>query len=65
MVQLYDNRGTMQQAKTSTITLRLTPALKAKLQRLAKDDRRSLSAFIEMLLEDAIKDAPKRTQRPR
>jgi hypothetical protein len=55
----------MQQGKAATITLRLTPALKAKLQRLAKDDRRSLSAFIEMLLEDAIKDAPKRTQRPR
>jgi hypothetical protein len=34
--------------------LRIT-ALKAKLEKLAKEDRRTLSAYIEKLLEDHVK----------
>jgi hypothetical protein len=41
------------------MTLRIKPALKAKLERLAlaKEDRRTLSAYVEKLLEDHVKYA--------
>jgi predicted transcriptional regulator len=34
--------------------LRVRPALKAKLEKLAKEDRRTLSAYVEKLLEDHV-----------
>jgi mRNA-degrading endonuclease RelE of RelBE toxin-antitoxin system len=33
------------------------PALKAQLERLAKEDRRTLSAYVEKLLEDHVEGA--------
>jgi hypothetical protein len=39
--------------------LRVRPALKAKLEKLAKQDRRTLSAYVEKLLEDHVKSASK------
>jgi hypothetical protein len=37
------------------MNLRVRPALKAQLEKLAKKDRRTLSAYIEKLLEDHVK----------
>ena len=37
------------------LTVKLT--LKAKLKRLAKEDRRTLSAYVEKLLEDYVRSA--------
>ncbi len=39
-------------AKTVPMSFRLTPELKAKLQSLADADRRSLTNYIEIVLED-------------
>jgi hypothetical protein len=39
-------------ARIAQINLRVRPSLKAKLEKLAKQDRRTLSAYVEMLLED-------------
>jgi hypothetical protein len=39
------------------MNLRVRPALKAKLEKLAKGDRRTLSAYVEKLLEDHIRSA--------
>jgi hypothetical protein len=38
----------------SHMNLRVRPALKAKLEKLAKEDRRTLSAYVEKLLEDHV-----------
>jgi hypothetical protein len=40
--------------------MRLSPELKAELQRLADADRRSLTNYIEILLEDHVKAKGKR-----
>jgi hypothetical protein len=42
-------------ARSTQVNLRVRPALKAKLEQLAKEDRRTLSAYIEKLLEDHVK----------
>jgi hypothetical protein len=42
-------------ARSAQMNLRVRPALKAKLEKLAKEDRRTLSAYIEKLLEDHVK----------
>ena len=42
-------------ARSAHMNLRVRPALKAKLEKLAKEDRRTLSAYVEKLLEDHIK----------
>jgi hypothetical protein len=42
-------------ARTAQINLRVKPTLKAKLERLAKEDRRTLSAYVEKLLDDHVK----------
>jgi mRNA-degrading endonuclease RelE of RelBE toxin-antitoxin system len=39
------------------MNLRVRPALKAKLEKLGKKDRRTLSAYVEKLLEDHVKSA--------
>jgi hypothetical protein len=43
-------------ARNAQLNLRVRPILKAKLEKLAKDDRRTLSAYIEKLLEDHLED---------
>ena len=42
-------------ARSAHMNLRVRPALKAKLEKLAKEDRRTLSAYVEKLLEDYVK----------
>jgi hypothetical protein len=44
-------------ARNAQLNLRVRPALKAKLEKLAKEDRRTLSAYVEKFLEDHIEDA--------
>ena len=41
-------------ARSAQMNLRVRPALKAKLEKLAKKDRRTLSAYVEKLLEDHV-----------
>jgi predicted transcriptional regulator len=41
-------------AKTVPLSHRLDPELKAELQRLADADRRSLTNYIEIVLEDHV-----------
>jgi predicted DNA-binding protein len=43
-------------ARNSQLNLRVRPTLKAKLEKLAKEDRRTLSAYVEKLLEDYVED---------
>ena len=43
--------------RNAQLNLRVRPALKAKLEKLAKEDRRTLSAYVEKFLEDHIEDA--------
>ena len=42
-------------ARNAQLNLRVRPALMATLERLAKEDRRTLSAYVEKLLEDYVK----------
>jgi hypothetical protein len=44
-------------ARSAYLNLRVRPALKAKLEKLAKKDRRTLSAYLKKLLEDHVKSA--------
>ena len=44
-------------ARNAQVNLRVRPSLKAKLEKLAKEDRRTLSAYIENLLDDHVKSA--------
>jgi hypothetical protein len=44
-------------ARSAHLNLRVRPALKAKLEKLAKKDRRSLSAYLNKLFEDHVKSA--------
>ena len=44
-------------ARSAHMNLRVRPALKAKLEKLAMEDRRTLSAYVEKLLEDHVKRA--------
>lgn len=48
--------------KTTTLGLRLDPGLKAQLQKLAKDDRRSLSSYIEIVLSEHIEKIQKKSK---
>jgi predicted HicB family RNase H-like nuclease len=45
-------------SRSAQMNLRVKPALKAKLEKLAKIDRRTLSAYVEKLLEDHVKNTP-------
>jgi len=47
-------------ARNAQLNLRVSSALKAKLEKLAKQDRRTLSAYVEKLLEDRVKNAGQR-----
>ena len=42
------------------INLSVRPSLKAKLEKLAKQDRRTLSAYVEKLLEDHVTEQGRR-----
>ena len=42
-------------SRSAQVNLRVRPALRAKLEKLAKEDRRTLSAYVEKLLEDYVK----------
>lgn len=44
-------------ARSAQMNLRVRPTRKAKLEKLAKERRRTLSAYIEKLLEDHVKRA--------
>ena len=44
-------------ARNAQVNLRVRPSLKAKLEKLAKEDRRTLSAYVEKLLEDYVESA--------
>ena len=37
------------------LMLRLSPGLKAELERLAREDRRTLSEYVRLVLEDHVK----------
>jgi hypothetical protein len=41
-------------ARSAQLNLRVEATLKAKLEKLATKDRRSLSAYVEKLLEDHV-----------
>jgi len=51
-VELMRNRSVI------PMNLRIKPTLKAKLERLAKHDRRTLHAYVEKLLNDHVKAQP-------
>ena len=51
-------RYTQDMAKTVPMSFRLDPDLKAKLQKLADQDRRSLTNYVEVLLEKHISAQP-------
>jgi hypothetical protein len=50
-------------SRIAQLNLRVRPSLKAKLERLAKQDRRTLSAYVEKLLDDHVRSAPKGVER--
>ena len=45
-------------SRIAQINLRVRPSLKAKLEKLAKQDRRTLSAYVEKLLDDHVRSVP-------
>ena len=49
-------------ARNAHMNLRVRPALKAKLEKLAKEDRRTLSAYVEKLLEDHVDQLRRRAR---
>ena len=44
-------------ARNAHLNLRVRPTLKTRLEKIAKEDRRTLSAYVEKLLEDHVKSA--------
>jgi len=52
--------------KTAQVNLRLEPSLKAAAEQAAKEDRRSLTSYIEKLIEDDLraKERQRSAQRP-
>lgn len=49
--------------RSETISVRLTPAMRAKLEQLAEQDRRTVSSLVEILLERALADYEKPKRR--
>ena len=47
-------------ARNAQLNLRVRPTLETKLEKLAKEDRRSLSAYVEKLLEDHVTEQERR-----
>jgi predicted HicB family RNase H-like nuclease len=44
-------------ARNAQLNLRVKQALKAKLEKLAKQDRRTLSAYVEKVLDEHVESA--------
>jgi hypothetical protein len=42
-------------SRIAHLNLRVRPALKAKLEKLAEQDRRTLSSYVEIVLEEHVK----------
>jgi hypothetical protein len=42
-------------ARDAQLNLRIKPVLKARLEKLAKQDRRTLSAYVENVLDEHVK----------
>jgi predicted transcriptional regulator len=49
--------------RVSTVTVRVTEDMRAKLERLAAEDRRTVSSLAEILLERALADYEKPRKR--
>ena len=49
----------MMEKKTAPLTVRLTPSVKALLDRLAKDDGRSVAGYLERLIVNTAKKGSK------
>jgi hypothetical protein len=49
-----------QSTRSATLVLRVRPELKAALEHLAANDRRSISNYVEIILEDHVQKAPSR-----
>jgi predicted DNA-binding protein len=47
-------------ARIAQLNLRVRPSLKAKLEKLAKQDRRTLSAYVEKMLEHHVTEQERR-----
>ena len=47
-----------QSTRSATLVLRVRPELKAALERLATNDRRSISNYVEVILEEHVQKAP-------
>jgi predicted transcriptional regulator len=47
-------------SRIAQLNLRVRPSLKARLEKLAKQDRRTLSAYIEKQLEDPVTEQERR-----
>jgi hypothetical protein len=48
------------ETRSAPISYRIRPSLKAELERLAADDRRPLSQYIELVLEEHVAATKKR-----
>ncbi|MGH9352953.1 MAG: ribbon-helix-helix protein, CopG family [Terriglobia bacterium] len=46
--------------KSASLTVRLEPSLKARLEKLAEEERRSVSDYVALELERAVEEAAKR-----
>ena len=46
-------------AKTERLQIRITPEMKERLQELAAAENRSMSNYVEMLVQQAIKESSK------
>jgi hypothetical protein len=47
-----------QSTRSATLVLRVRPELKAAIERLAGNERRSISNYVEIILEEHVKRAP-------
>jgi hypothetical protein len=47
-------------ARNAQLNLRIMPELKATLEKLAKQERRTLSAYVEKVLDEHIRNASSR-----
>lgn len=54
MLFIYNNDVTKKEKHMTNFPLRLDPEFKKELQELAKKDKRSLTKFIEKILEDYV-----------
>jgi hypothetical protein len=54
----YAGRMREQQKMTETVTIRMTPAVKAALQALADADRRKLASYLALVLEEHVEKHP-------